>query len=233
MASESTDIDPPTKADLQLRALPTGAEGWRAWSERVAAEFRTMIAAVAAGELERALASLEQCIVLTPFRQGGLGTEALNRRLIEACFPGDAAEWPVGTPVICGQNAPRLGLWNGDTGLCLADGQVAFPAAETPRRLALAEVPGREPAFAITAHRSQGSEYQAVHLVLPPEPHPLLSRELLYTAASRARQRLTLYGSPDVLRAAIERPEQRGSGLVERLHQPGQIFLTLTKPSPD
>ncbi|MBB5015597.1 ATP-binding domain-containing protein [Rehaibacterium terrae] len=93
-----------------------------------------------------------------------------------------------------------------------------FDTADGPRAFPLGALPAHAPACALTVHKSQGSEYGTVAVLLPDDPqHPLHSRELLYTAASRARHALTLHASEAVLRAGIERPVRRSGGLFERL----------------
>jgi exodeoxyribonuclease V alpha subunit len=122
-------------------------------------------------------------------------------------------------------------LFNGDVGLCLFDEsrrpQVWFESAQTGRRGAPAAglrsfspstLPLHEPGFAITIHKSQGSEYDHVAVLLAPdEGNRILSRQLLYTAVSRARRRVELWSSDAVLRAALDRPVEREGGLRERL----------------
>ena len=92
------------------------------------------------------------------------------------------------------RNAPQLGLWNGDAGvvgLGAAAGRVWFERAEGGlREVAASRLPAHESLFAMSVHKSQGSELDEVLLVLPDEPHPLLTRELVYTAVTRARKRV-------------------------------------------
>jgi exodeoxyribonuclease V alpha subunit len=125
--------------------------------------------------------------------------------------------------VLVRRNDPVLRLYNGDIGIALPDaasGQmlVVFPDARAGwRALAPARLPEHETAFALTVHQSQGSEFDAVAVVLPTEPGPVLTRELLYTAITRARERVTLVGSAPVLAAAVAARTRRRSGLASRL----------------
>jgi exodeoxyribonuclease V alpha subunit len=130
-------------------------------------------------------------------------------------------------PVVLTRNDYGLQLFNGDTGIVIdmqgaeaADGAMqAFfqgPAGEL-RRVPAVRLPPRETAFAMTVHRSQGSEFDRVLLILPPGSSPVLSRELLYTAVSRARLDVEIWGDAEALRAACSRQVQRTSGLAERL----------------
>ncbi|MCE7939537.1 MAG: exodeoxyribonuclease V subunit alpha, partial [Chloroflexi bacterium CFX6] len=85
------------------------------------------------------------------------------------------------------------------------------------RALAAARLPAHDTAFALSVHKAQGSEFDTVAVVLPDSVSPVLSRELLYTAVTRARRAVTVFGSEAVVRAAIERPIERASGLASRL----------------
>ena len=89
--------------------------------------------------------------------------------------------------------------------------------AQRSRAVALARLPRHETAYALSVHKSQGSEFDEVLLLLPPEPSPLLSRELLYTAVTRARRRVVVFGSPEVLAFAVRRSVPRASGLRDAL----------------
>jgi len=85
------------------------------------------------------------------------------------------------------------------------------------RRIPPARLPEHEPAFAMTVHKSQGSEFDSVLLILPEKDSPLLTRELIYTGLTRARSRVEVWFQESVLRAAVTRYVQRGSGLRDRL----------------
>jgi exodeoxyribonuclease V alpha subunit len=125
--------------------------------------------------------------------------------------------WYVGRPLLVTENDYSLGLFNGDTGVV-----VALPgdrvAAMFERRGGLVEVsPTRlaavDTVYAMTIHKSQGSQFSTVAVVLPDPTSPILTRELLYTAVTRARRRLILVGTEDAVRAAVTRPVARASGL--------------------
>ena len=158
--------------------------------------------------------------LLSPVRQGPRGTEALNRLAREVLqgAPGDG--WYPGRPVMVLENDYGLGLFNGDTGIALpVDGtlRVFFATPEGFTSFAPARLPRHETCYAMTVHKSQGSEFRHTVLVLPEDPCPVLSRELLYTALTRAKTRFTLLGQPEQVRDAIERPARRNSGLGEML----------------
>jgi exodeoxyribonuclease V alpha subunit len=119
-------------------------------------------------------------------------------------------------------NSPRAGIYNGDLGVvCRGAGatpEVCFAGDDGEvRRLPPGRVGGHETAFAITVHKSQGSEFDEVTVVLPGRPSPVLTRELLYTAITRARSRVEIVGSAEIVAGAIGTPTVRFSGLADRL----------------
>jgi exodeoxyribonuclease V alpha subunit len=184
--------------------------------------------------------------VLCALREGPRGVTALNaemaRRFRAALLatPGiaalqardalegldDHAPWFPGRPVIVLSNDYVLKLFNGDIGIALPDatGQllVHFPDAASPggfRAIAPVRLPHHETAFAMTVHKSQGSEFDRVLVMLPGERSRVLTRELLYTAITRARSRVALCTSAPVLEAAIAASTHRHSGLLARLSE--------------
>jgi exodeoxyribonuclease V alpha subunit len=162
--------------------------------------------------------------LLTPQRLGERGVETLNTILEAELRPENSqAHWYPGRPVMITRNDYRHGLFNGDVGLTLRDerglGVFFEQPGEPPRRFLPATLPVHETALAMTVHKSQGSEFDHVVLVLPEHDHPLLTRELIYTAITRARQRIEIWGHASVLEAAIQRRSQRQSGLAARLRQ--------------
>jgi exodeoxyribonuclease V alpha subunit len=174
---------------------------------------------------EAALEALDGVRLLTATRVGPAGALAMNQRIFEhlARRRGLAPlqPWYHGRPVIVLHNDYRVGLFNGDTGVCLSgdDGhlRVWFRTETGLQMLLPAAMPAHETAYAMTVHKSQGSEFEAVWLLLPAQDNPVLSRELVYTGITRARQRLTVLGPEGVLRLAVERVIQRDSGLRSRL----------------
>jgi len=172
-----------------------------------------------------ALTMLDRVRLLTATRVGPAGVYAMNRRigslLAEAYGFDPDRPWFHGRPVIVLHNDYRAGLFNGDTGVCLRGTEgglrVWFRTEEGVRSLLPTSMPDHETAFAMTVHKSQGSEFREVHLLLPSEDSPVLSRELVYTGVTRARERLNVHAPRDVLEAAINRRVMRRSGLAERL----------------
>jgi exodeoxyribonuclease V alpha subunit len=131
--------------------------------------------------------------------------------------------WYPGRAVLVMRNDEGLQLFNGDVGLALpgADGalRVMFPQGAGHRAVAPARLPPHQDAFALSVHRAQGSEFEAVMLVLPEQASRVLSRELLYTGLTRARSHVTLAGSAAVIESAISAPTRRESGLLARLQE--------------
>ena len=135
--------------------------------------------------------------------------------------PADIAWYP-GRVVMITRNHYGAGLFNGDLGLCLRDGegrlQVWFESEAGARAFAPGALPAHDPAWAITIHKSQGSEYGHVAVLLPPDPeHRILSRQLLYTGLSRAKRSVEVWGPQASLDAALARAVRRAGGLRERL----------------
>jgi len=180
-------------------------------------------------------AAFDRFRVLAALHEGPRGLAALNAHLarwLRAALGGHAQDrgaaspWYPGRPVIVLRNDGLLGLYNGDVGLCLpdADGALAvhFPAAGGGfRSVAPLRLPAHDTAFALTVHKSQGSEFEEVALLLPARPSPVLSRELLYTGVTRAARKLQLMGAGPVFAAACAQPTRRWSGLAARLEEQG------------
>ena len=171
--------------------------------------------------------------VLCAHRVGPFGAERFNR-LVErrlrarGLAPAHHAFYP-GRPILVTRNDPRAGLSNGDTGVVVRDSagrtRVWFPElrddAGGPRLVAPARLPPHESFFALTVHRAQGSEYDEVAVLLGPSDSRVATRELLYTAVTRARRRVVVHGAPESVAAAVERVTARSSGLFDALASPG------------
>jgi exodeoxyribonuclease V alpha subunit len=183
---------------------------------------------LAAGTPEASLAALDRARVLSAHRTGPYGVDALNEH-IAACLESRGAmhprgPWYHGRPVLVTANDYTLQLFNGDLGITLrdaaADGKlrVFFRAADgRARRLPPARLPEHETAFAATVHKSQGSEAEEVVLILPSQASPVMTRELIYTAVTRARARVEIWGTRPVFETAVGRRLARSSGLRDAL----------------
>jgi exodeoxyribonuclease V alpha subunit len=182
--------------------------------------------------------------VLCAVREGPRGVVAVNERVTRrarefiagpqapAPSPGDpgTSPWFVGRPVMVMHNEPVLKLFNGDIGIALpvdsgagepaAGLRVFFPAADGGfRAIAPPRLPAHETAFAMTVHKAQGSEFDAVLVLLPQRRSRVVTRELLYTAVTRARREVSLCAGEDVLAGAIASPTRRRSGLIARMRE--------------
>jgi exodeoxyribonuclease V alpha subunit len=181
---------------------------------------------LSAGSPEQCLAELGQFRVLCAVRHGARGVMELNRlissRLGRSRVSGSYFH---GEPLIILRNDLRLGLWNGDVGVVWrAQTGVLFAhfsrAERGIVRVPLAALPEHEPAFAMTVHKSQGSEYDEAVFVLPEASlSQNLTREVIYTALTRARRSVAVWGDESIFRSGIERVTSRSSGLADRLGQ--------------
>jgi exodeoxyribonuclease V alpha subunit len=183
-------------------------------------------------DVAAAMRAFERFRVLVAVRDGGRGLGALNAwvearlRATLGLAPDRSAggRWYPGRPVIVLANDYLLGLFNGDVGLCLpyASGalRVFFPAADGGfRAIAPLRLPAHDTAFALTVHKSQGSEFEEVLLVLPAHPVRVLTRELIYTGVTRAAKKVTVAGAGEVFITGCAARTQRASGLRERMRE--------------
>jgi len=173
----------------------------------------------------------EQFRILCALRQGPFGVVAVNALLENLLRSGRLisgdGKWYPGRPVMITRNDYSLGLFNGDVGLTLPDRNgrglsVFFRDPETGfRRFAPFRLPEHETVYAMTVHKSQGSEFNEVLLILSDRDAPLLTRELVYTGVTRAKKKLFLWGKEEILSRAISRRITRISGLREALWETG------------
>ncbi len=185
--------------------------------------------AAAAGDAGGALHALSETRLLCAHRTGHHGVEAWNQeveRWLRDAEPGfdPVPRWHVGRPVLVTRNDPITGLANGDVGVVVRTdtGEVAV-GVDQRGSLALlrpVQLPDVETFHAMTIHKSQGSEFERVVVILPPADSPLATRELLYTAITRGRHEVVLVGTTAALEASITRVVSRASGLAELLTTP-------------
>jgi exodeoxyribonuclease V alpha subunit len=195
---------------LLLSCLPAGtdAAGHAAWAASV-------------------LAAFERFRLLCAVREGPWGAEGLTRAIEraarEASLLSGKGQWYAGRPVMVTRNDAEAGVFNGDVGLALpaagdAGLRVFFADGASLRSVSVARLAHVETAFAMTVHKSQGSEFEHTALVLPPQAGALLTRELVYTGITRAREAFTLVAPrAGLLAQAVQRRTQRASGLSELL----------------
>jgi exodeoxyribonuclease V alpha subunit len=196
--------------------------------ERAQAAAGQVIEAALKGAGGDAIQALARFRLLCAHRRGASGVSTWLSRL--EAWLGEAIDgfdpderWYVGRPLLVTQNDYSLEIFNGDTGVVVAEDDGVAAAFERGDRL-LAIRPSRleavETAYAMTIHKSQGSQFDTAAVVLPSPDSRILTRELLYTAVTRARRELILIGTEESIRAAVGRPVSRASGLRQLLWGP-------------
>ncbi|MBC8431735.1 MAG: exodeoxyribonuclease V subunit alpha, partial [Desulfobacterales bacterium] len=178
---------------------------------------------------QTALERFNRFKILCAVNIGPFGVNAVNM-LAEKALSREGLiqpeqDWYMGRPVLITRNDYNLGLFNGDMGLTLPapdsdnkDLYVYFPGSSGQlRRFLPQRLPEHATVFAMTVHKSQGSEFDDVLLILPEKDYPVLTRELIYTAITRARQNISIWGIEGVVRAAVSRKIERTSGLRDAL----------------
>jgi exodeoxyribonuclease V alpha subunit len=185
------------------------------------AAFTPLISAARAGEVEVALGALSSFRLLCAHRHGRYGVSGWRtviERWLQDAVPGfvPTATSAPGYPLTAIANDYELHVSNGDSGVIVAGHGAVFDRDGEPLVIPPSRLGAVEPLYATTIHRSQGSQFDVVAVILPPPGSPLLTRQLLYTAITRARRQLLLVGEPASLRRAVQRPISRATGL-ERL----------------
>ncbi len=196
----------------------------RVWADVVGAG-RDLARTARAGDAAGAVEALDAHRLLCAHRRGPYGVTRwaveVERRLAAAGVGADPAHpWYPGRAVLVTANDHDAGLYNGDTGVAVSTGdgvRVAFARGGPPRLVVPARLPEVTGVHAMTVHRGQGSQFRRVTVLLPPPESPLLTRELLYTAVTRARESVRVVGTAAAVRAAVARPVGRASGLRHRL----------------
>ncbi|OOF37484.1 exodeoxyribonuclease V subunit alpha [Rodentibacter heidelbergensis] len=162
---------------------------------------------------------------LTALRNSPLGVENLNKEIALALrrehllWFRNEQDWYLGKPIMITENDHNVRLYNGDIGLCLAKGKVWFGN----REVLSSRIPAHEPAFMMTIHKSQGSEFDHTFMVLPTEPNPVLSRELVFTGVTRAKKSLHVFADEKIWKIAVRQTVKRQSGLGKLLENFTQI----------
>ncbi|SCM53883.1 exodeoxyribonuclease V subunit alpha [Hafnia alvei] len=214
---------PMTQDEDYSTLIQTCVEGYRSTLQRVRQQ----------ADAAEVLESFSRFRLLCALREGPFGQSGLNDRIELALAkarlihkPTQAHQrWYSGRPVMVTRNDSSLGLFNGDIGIALADAEnnirVYFQLPDgSIKSVQPSRLPQTETAYAMTVHKSQGSEFEHTLLVLPADFSPIVTRELLYTAITRAKNRLTLFSREQILKTAIRTPTLRRSGLMERMMLP-------------
>ncbi len=210
---------------LQLRSLPAPETLASSLEETISRHFDALLAL--ASRPEDALRQLTGFRILCALRKGPYGTEAINAGVeillrrngrIRSTTP-----FYPGRPVLILRNDYNLRLFNGDVGLVLPHPDTGelrawfLDAEGRAHDFAPGRLPEHETVFAMTVHKSQGSEFQDLLMILPDRDSPVLTRELIYTGVTRARRRVELWLDEPTLRVALTRRTERASGLAARL----------------
>jgi exodeoxyribonuclease V alpha subunit len=231
------------RADLTWQAAPTP----NALLDRLEQGYAPYLAAARGGDVAATFAAFNGFRALTAQRQGAWGVEGINEALearIKRRFSLPSRErWYPGRAIMVRQNDYALGLFNGDIGICLASEnglRVFFESAgesePTFRPFSPARLPSHDSAFAMTVHKSQGSEFSEVLLALPDTASPLLTRSLFYTGITRAKHKVEIWALPARLAEAVNTRAERAAGLAERLKVQGvgaPAAAPINKPAGD
>jgi exodeoxyribonuclease V alpha subunit len=202
-------------------ADPRGGEALSVVRSAVSPAVVAARTAARAGRSRAALDATASCRVLCAHRRGRHGAEGWNTEIESWVRDGTHGRRNfAGRALLVTRNDLRIGLSNGDSGVMVStnDGlRAAFDVGDEIRTFAPAQLELVETAFATTVHKSQGSEYDTVVVVLPPADSPLARRELLYTAVTRATRRLVVVGTAESVVASVTTRTPRATGLVEAL----------------
>ncbi|KAF3976975.1 MAG: exodeoxyribonuclease V subunit alpha [Methylococcales symbiont of Iophon sp. n. MRB-2018] len=165
--------------------------------------------------------------VLCSNRKGERGVVSINDRFEKQLLKENkvwlSGQWYIGRPVIVMENSPGVSLYNGDVGICLWDQETNklavffLPADGSIKKVSIGRMPANETVFAMTIHKSQGSEFNECLCVLADKMNPVLSKELLYTAITRAKQKLRMICEYSIFSQAVQQKVARNSGLCEKL----------------
>ena len=211
--------------DVRWKSLPSPRSLPAALKDRVVEACHTLFEA---GDPKEIFEGLDRFKILCAVREGPFGVKAINvvveHILKEQQSIEGGKKWYRGRPVLITRNDYNLGLYNGDVGIVLPDPdsggdlRAFFPLPDGSfRRLHPLRLPEHETVYAMTVHKSQGSEFNRVLLVLPDRDPPVLTRELVYTAVTRAREQVEIWGHEPVFLSAVSRRIERTSGLRDAL----------------
>ena len=198
------------------RMIASAADGYKHYLDAIAQKL---------GERE-IINRFNQFRLLCALREGRYGVDGLNEairaQLARSNQLPSSGLWYTGRPVLITQNAHGLNLYNGDIGIALPDDngklKVVFELPDgTIKHLLPSRLPEHQTVFAMTIHKSQGSEFNHTMMVLPDKMVPVLSRELVYTGITRAKKKLDIYTNNQVMQQAVMQRTERFSGLAQRL----------------
>ena len=223
------------RSDLHWQSAPTPAT----LLTRIEQGYEGYLQAALTGDPAAAFAAFNQFRVLTAHREGAFGVAGLNEAL-EARYKrrfklAERERWYAGRAVMVQSNDYALGLFNGDIGICLQTElglRVLFEGEDGFRSFTTARLPSHETALAMTVHKSQGSEFSEVLLVLPELPSPLLSRSLFYTGITRAKHKVEIWALAPRISEAVTTRAERAAGLALRLALVREAGVPATRALP-
>lgn len=210
-------------ADIEKRILQSGEDYSAMLDDALRGYGRYLQLLSQRAEPDAIIEAFNEFQLLCALREGPFGVSGLNERLEQAMQQKRKirrlphSRWYEGRPVMIARNDSALGLFNGDIGIALERGDglrvwFAMPDGSI-KDIQPSRLPEHETTWAMTVHKSQGSEFDHAALVLPTQRSPVVTRELVYTAVTRARQRLSLYADERILSSAVATRTERRSGL--------------------
>lgn len=220
-ADDFSDIDlHPLSSEQYESLISMACEGYRTYLQEVAASPDDQ-------QAKRVLSAFNDFQILTAIREGDFGVKGLNERIERALstrrlITKTGSDWYAGRPIMITQNDHGLGLYNGDIGICMLDNtdrmRVYFEMADgTIQAFLPSRLPPHQTVFAMTIHKSQGSEFNHTVMLLPQKFTPVLTRELVYTGITRAKQKLDIFANVAVMKKAVKLRTERTSGLMALL----------------
>lgn len=210
--------------NIHVQELNIYQKGLTASYELLWNKITSYLATLNQGNIEQALKKLDLFRMLSPLRKGPLGVDTLNDYFLEKAKDYFRAKSSLFIPILITQNNEEIDLFNGEMGLMVkskADQMplVYFPEknpGEKPRQFSLHELPRWEYGFCLSVHKSQGSEFDHVALLIPPGSEEF-GRELVYTAVTRAKQHLEIIGESRIIQKLLKKRSRKMSGIKERL----------------
>jgi exodeoxyribonuclease V alpha subunit len=211
--------------DIQWRELPRPENLPAALKEKITEGFRPYLKE---NDPSKIFDLFNQVRILCAVREGPYGVNTLNL-LVEQILRNEGlirreGRWYRGRPILVTKNDYNLRLFNGDVGITLPDPEakgelrVFFPGPEgIPRKFPPLRLPEHETVFAMTVHKSQGSEFNQVLFLMPHRNIQVLTRELVYTAITRAKEKVEVWGREEIFQTAVSRRISRTSGLRDTL----------------
>ncbi len=226
-ARESLEmLHQPPSADIRLQQTPRPGDVRSSLEKALLKTYRNWFDTLST---ENVFSMVTRFGVICALRNGPYGAVTINRLieqlLTEKKLIPKNREWYIGRPVMVTRNHHQLELYNGDIGIVLPDDEdngrpkVFFDrGGNVYRKISPARMPEHETAYAMTIHKSQGSEFDRVLIILPDQDAPILSRELIYTAITRARESVDIWSDDDTFLKSVNRRTERSSGLKSALY---------------